>query len=468
MVDKPADSFLARALDVVSSVGELRGKIGEGFAFDFQVAGLVAKVIADPAHLGTGLDYEPMLTDLVSMPQTLCEVQVVRKLCEGVAQVINGVVNMFVRTVELEALHLVNSGVVVKGDDFKSIVEQLVDPGKMRSSIAASVLKFRQTDCKEEVTLKRASAGDLLEMLLSVSAATEIMPTSIVGAGKAVPKEEFLAVCYTMRAAHSVASVFGFLFAEVRNLPSCIVEHHIRRDIVEAIKVADSTCQDVLATMQAQENLYKSVETFILPTSLASPSRVRIWMEASVSACIELRKILALQAMADCTKIAAHVEKITPKYDHFLNDSTFVTSLARRHLVAPNPNRDALNKEVVALYHSIAQVNSFCIESGMGLAKDISDIAEGLEHANAVFNGGKAALMVAVAAKVVLALKGKEQAGEAAALLKKASATSLPKSLSSELAKLAKGASLGAVAPAAPMLRQVKKVAKQEDDGEVS
>ncbi len=121
------------------------------------------------------------------------------------------------------------------------------------------------------------------------------------------------------------------------------------------------------------------------------------------------------------------VEKMTPKYDHYLNDDHFAKNLVTRHLLK---GADSLAKESVALYQCIFQVGKLQSKFEVERLEDVHK--ESLQAANSIFMAGKRAVTVQTACRVVLQKSGEQQMHEARKLLDKKRAD-LPKSLVEQL-----------------------------------
>jgi len=147
----------------------------------------------------------------------------------------------------------------------------------------------------------------------------------------------------------------------------------------------------------------------------------------------EIRGHFLRQLVLHCQLVAQQVEKHTPRYEHFINDATFVQSLAKRHLVQGS-HKD-LNIEVVDLFRSISEVAASAIKFGLPDPSKDPLYGEILQHAKCIFDSGKKAVTVITACTIALTYTGEKQQLEAEAMVKRRS-DQLPVALASHLADL--------------------------------
>ena len=198
---------------------------------------------------------------------------------------------------------------------------------------------------------------------------------------------------------------------------------------------ATDRCLEAESFMQADVTILQCASDLARPVAWpVGLHTARSWLKNCEVVIEQIRFRIVSQTVQWVQVLAAKIEKHTPRYDHFINETKFVPNLAKKHLLAGNKEKELL-AECVDLFKAIAQVAEVAKKYNMASPKDDPKFRDALEHGEAVFEGGKKAATVITTCRVALVYKDQEQSDEAAKILAKWRAV-LPGALVSELSSL--------------------------------
>lgn len=250
------------------------------------------------------------------------------------------------------------------------------------------------------------------------------LSTTMLQTDASSPASEVIAMCALYLAMYEVLAVFIMVCSEMREVSKCLEDHKLREPLVSALVFAERRINDLQSSLVTDENLLKSAES--TPWRFP-PSKAEAWAKAGLAFIKEIRGRMFEQAALDCRSLTSAVEKKTPRYDHIVNDKVFIQNLAARHL-CQNAARATLSADVVALFHSMAQLTSFQKTAGLPDFKDDARFKDIVDHADGIFTAGRQAVVVIAACNVALTKTGEEQKREAEDMIKKRGAE-LPQAL---------------------------------------
>ena len=86
--------------------------------------------------------------------------------------------------------------------------------------------------------------------------------------------------------------------------------------------------------MEADSKLLQCAQDLARPIAWPlSLSDATVWLKTAAAVVEQIRERILNQTVQLVQSLAVQVEKHTPRYDHFINDTTFVPNLARKHLL---------------------------------------------------------------------------------------------------------------------------------------
>ena len=238
--------------------------------------------------------------------------------------------------------------------------------------------------------------------------------------------EEVLAMASVMTFVHVVASSLLVVRTEMKAPTKCITNHVLREDLRHCVSDGIQHCDEGLASIETHTNILHAAESTEAVWAM-TPQHARTWMKGSRAALVQVEVAMYSQCVRDLQSLAQLVEKHCPKYSHFLNDTTFSTSLAKKHLLA-HAFKDSLGQDAALLFWSIAQVVQIAIDFGLPPPDKNKLSADILEHANLTYSAAKEAVLCAAAANVVINFTG-DARNIAAKTLVNTKSAGLPKAL---------------------------------------
>jgi hypothetical protein len=193
-----------------------------------------------------------------------------------------------------------------------------------------------------------------------------------------------------------------------------------------AAQLGIQQCDEALALIELRSNALEAAEATCACFELGL-QRAKTWCKRARSALAEIHVNRYSQCVVDLTALAMKVEKHTPKFDHFLNDTTCSVGLVRRHLLQ-HPAKDNLGKEAVCLFKAMLQLASVAHAFGLRRPQENPSHKDAVEHADFVYKSAKRAVTCIVAANALLNFGVVEFAQEGAKLVEQRGAE-LPKAL---------------------------------------
>ena len=215
------------------------------------------------------------------------------------------------------------------------------------------------------------------------------------------------------------------------------------------IKRQVAACMDLCAAalMRIQRNIPQAMDKAhtVASWAVAIP-KVQSWAEAmSVAVGTAKREILKAAATSGLSFAEALKERI-PQYTHFLNDTCYTKSLAKKNLLL-HPNRQSLAADCAKLWHCVHSASAAATSWGLPALNADSAFTEEVQTIDAVIKDGRLAVAVIAGVNVVQELSGSQQATQAAALIDM-NIEGLPKMLVAAVTELSRkaGPPQGAVA----------------------
>lgn len=321
-------------------------------------------------------------------------------------------------------------------DDFTDMTlpmigASLVKPNTMQGARLALIYAARM-DGPDPVVPHR-SAFKLFESVLKYHDGGVPVGKSKLAEGPAeVPKEELLAMMSLYTHMGEVASTVSMVIAEMKDPSRCISGGTVREDLEKAVAFAVDSALEAESMIETEAAIFecadKQPKPIVWPISLASS---RLWLKSSLAVIVEIRARIVNQTVKLVQQLASKTEKHTPRYEHFINDKTFVPNLCKKHLLAGKKELE-LFAECVELFQAIGQVAAVAKKYKLPSPKEDPKVKETLNYGLSVFNSGKQAATVITACRVALLYTGQEQYDEAVKLLSKWKAA-LPGSLVANL-----------------------------------
>ena len=235
---------------------------------------------------------------------------------------------------------------------------------------------------------------------------------------------------------HEIAGMITMVIGEMRDPSKCIAAGTVRQDLEMALQFASHRCLEAQCMMETDIKLLQCAQDLARPIAWPlSLSDATVWLKTAAAVVEQIRERILNQTVQLVQSIAVQVEKHTPRYDHFINDTTFVPNLARKHLLHGCKEKE-LFAECVELFQSIQQVAVVAKRFQMRSPKEDAKMNDVLVHGECVFTSAKTAATVMTACRVVLVYTGQEQYDEASKLLQKWQGV-MPIALVAQLASLA-------------------------------
>ena len=370
-------------------------------------------------------------TALAGLPAQVCAWPWLIELQHAISGMCSQVLTSFATAVEVDGYRKDHEGKpTMDNSSFDTSIKCILNVQRMPMTAAAGHQKFRQQDIGE-IELASSKAYNLLSKLLDMTCDDSVrVPRSLlVDEEVVVPKYDMLKMCSVYQAVHEVAAGFWYLAVELEQTQACLKDHEARQDVMSTLDRIEALAVDTASTMEADGNIFQS-----LSSSCAwrmSPIHIGSWLDASMRVVDELRRLILHMSIIDTQKLAAAVDKLTPKYSHFLNQALFVQTLAKRHLLnaAGEKTREQLGIDCMRLWQSIAQISTLYKRFKMADPKTMPAYNDIIEQSEVVWCGARDALMIVSACRIALVFKGEQQATSAAGLLGKKSAACIPKSL---------------------------------------
>ena len=397
------ESCLAKVLKLVTLIVELEKGGDMSFGSTFCSMETSIAFMGDDGSTNDDIAYT--FGCMKGLPTMLAHSVVCEKIRNLLKMSVSGVVDGFAEVVHVEGFRQVPPVADWSQDSFDKLVASIIDAESMHSCKLAAVRECR-TSSEADPVFPGKKAYDIMSKLCTLDKVekADVLTHLAEQSSSDAPLNEVLAMCTLYLCMHDVSSVFLMLGVEAKTLRDFFVDGKLRDPLIKYVEFAERRCNELLAVVMTDENLYKSAEALDVKWKY-SVAMCLAWAKRSLLLVGELRKRVHHESMMLIEKVALDVEKKTPRYDHFCNSKTFVESLAKRHLLQ-SPARATLSDEVVKLFHCIAQATAFEKVHGIPESKADARYKEICKHADVTFDSGKLAVTVIAACHVALCMSG--------------------------------------------------------------
>ena len=377
-------------------------------------------------------------SSIVTLPRAFAALWFWNDIDNTIQSAASASLSTFLQNCELDGL-VSKVGVVDFTDQsLASIGAVLVKPDSMQQTKLAAVSCSAATLMRSEATLPGRSSYALLKTVLSYHGGPTIAVKACIfaEASAEVPKAEMMAMLDLYTHMHEIAGMITMVIGEMRDPSKCIAAGTVRQDLETALQFASHRCLEAQCMMETDIKLLQCAQDLARPIAWPlSLSDATVWLKTAAAVVEQIRERILNQTVQLVQSLAVQVEKQTPRYDHFINDTTFVPNLARKHLLHGCKEKE-LFAECVELFQSIQQVAVVAKRFQMRSPKEDAKMNDVLVHGECVFTSAKTAATVMTACRVVLVYTGQEQYDEASKLLQKWQGV-MPIALVAQLASLA-------------------------------
>lgn len=423
------ESFLRLALQLFDDMQSL----GEAAKFDFQLPGAEGNEVCS-VEKSLPAFREAVVLDLNAvgeLPKALLNLPIVAWLKGFVKSGLSEVLASWLELCELEGRRVVTQAVELREKSIKELLESLIVPARLSHAKAAAHKKFGAggvgfvsgVGCSDSFAV-------LAEMSKMSNISTFTLGQPLLRDGSYdVAKDEVMCISSLVAAQNEAGCALLFLWMEVKQNSDMVKDHKTRDDITRALGIAETVCKEAMELFEADSNLIKSC--FDLPvTWFASPGQLRMWFQNTIVVAREVRARMVQALVMDINSVALRTEKHTPKYQHFINATSFVRSLAKKHLL-DNKNIQLLSNDAIDLFQGVSLIGSLVKQFDLPDPRkgDLSDIMSFLDL---TYSEARTTLEVVAASAILLKENGDSQRDKAAKFLSRPK-LSIPKGVILEL-----------------------------------
>lgn len=302
-------------------------------------------------------------------------------------------------------------------------------------------------DCDSLRSLCETLAGVLPDVTFSVSLHA-FCRQEVTRAPRCASKAAVIHLSKVFAMVWKAAGTFAFVEKHLSSQDGVVRDHILKSEVEAAATFARSCIISGIELINDNKiNLSKAIPVAAYTIELGM---LRAWFEQAWRVASEMCKGLQQIAVHAALELSLEVEKMTPRFKHFITETTINTAMVRRHILG-SPHRATLGEKSVALFASITSataLQSHWLDAPAGLAADAKtgpssddavvegDASDKLTTANDIFGQAKQAIVIVGVCKVIFEMTGTEQKAQAGQLLDTRGAA-LPDSLVSLLEKKA-------------------------------
>lgn len=361
-------------------------------------------------------DLEKVATLVMELPP----VHFARSTMELVA---DEIIQWYWSALEMNAMRMPSPTTDLTSKTFQGLAETLFDPAGMAETATVAVRCFRGfTNMSDMPTLACTKHHTLVVDVLSVGNSYRVHISKGMVRGKAVTGavsvDDIVWLSHLYKVMAEVVSGLIFLQHTVKGRQSCFDAHKFRSDLRVALGFSDAKCDELeraLADTKRVDAFNSIGVDWVMPLTV-----VGVWASTAKAVVLEIAARCLGFAVEEATDVSNLAERITPKFDHYINDDHFAKNLASKSMLAASVAN--LSAESVHLFQSISQVGS--MQKAFKIATLPAAAKEALDIANAVFSSAKRAVVVRTACHIVLELSGRSRRRRPAACWRRSGASS--------------------------------------------
>lgn len=450
-------SFIAVYLEVLKSFRTLAGE--STFEFGVSEARNVTYLVAVPDEEDDGSTSPAGYSEVRALPARVAASPIMGMISDVFKDAASSLCSNFVVVCEISGMTL-TPGANFQDKTLAGCLEGVARARQMPRSLGVVVRELRQKcEGSSPPTFPSTMAYHFMQRLfddLQVKELTITNPELVRTAPKTMATEDILAGLGLLTRMHEVSCGMLFLGSELRGPPTAgFSQNDLRGDVCYALDFCEEVINETTTSIASDINMFASLAKggdWVVTSSL-----VDSWMKTALAVVVEVRNRLYAIAVDTTEKQASSLEKHTPRFDHFLNDTMFNHSLSKKHLL-PQASRFDLGAETVKLFHCIKQLGMLSARFDLGDARTIPMSKETLEYADIVFKAARQAVTVSAGVNAVLNMTGTSQRAAAQKLLD-TKRGQLPKALLAEVLLKAASQQSEASAPSVAGLSMVKQQA---------
>lgn len=197
---------------------------------------------------------------------------------------------------------------------------------------------------------------------------------------------------------HAVSANIGFLRAHAFGRMGCLKDNRLKDEVTVAIKAMDDEASDLHNLLRNKE--FETIDQGGLPWVL-TVAEAKNWAKAVMRFSPWAKRMCVSMMLDDNYSMAESVSKDTPQFSHVVTETAYHPNLAKRNLLRPAQN-DRLQAGCVALCNSMKATAAAHASWGLEPRfEEDSDFTERRAFCTSAYNGGKSALIVIAAVKVL-------------------------------------------------------------------
>lgn len=409
---KKDESFLCLMLDVSTECREL-SQAGD-MAATFKDVSEAERVVLKLGGGDEPMIFEANIMNIMTIADRALDVPVLTSIKMKVKETACEVIAICIANCELDALLPAHfTSIPKQSESMKDILSGFINMSKLSGTRQSAMSFFKSC---EGLSLASSSSMQLVTEILALIPGDVLVPDCLVTGQACVPADETSLVLKLLTGVNSLLAAFAFLNDEMASKPTaCLADHILRADVSKAMSYVDTQCPLVVEAL-AQVRKVCVGRTALLKWSVHW-SLIEQWLAAVPLVAVALRQLIMQAMVSDLHGVSLSVEKLTPKYDHYITDKLYNKALAKRNLVNSS-SKDSMSKATVTMFKCLSQIGRYHVASGLPDPRKDPLHADVLSSADCVYEGAKNAVAVTAAATVLATMKGQLLIANSEALLK--------------------------------------------------